>query len=399
VRCCVSGTKQDPSICRPLTVDTSTLHVQAGTSMQRKVLFDRLHGYWSCLGSSQLKPEELEPARSERLLHGNVSPFAAFIAARQLHEQESQRLTVHEQFISRIRGCSLGQNQSSQKSAEVSVGGSTRVGPLAEGLEDSSKAIAPHADHCSRSDGNSLCVEMLSVLPGEFRFPSSCASSLPEFELGFAASRQQHAPRPEVLTENSVAHHTYTPQPQQSMWLTEQRNRGHASMHHQGIIHDEGAALAESQERSSHRMEDSTQVTLGAASLLSTSAATDKQTKGIVARYLPDFWTRRTAVVSAGGRSSARRSAVDDTLCQRKCAVTSIHQKLQRSKAVPRSPLLTLPPDMKLSEGWTVADEVELAVSGQEFIDRFGEASPFRLHHCDTFNFSTCSWSAKPSHF
>lgn len=56
----------------------------------------------------------------------------------------------------------------------------------------------------------------------------------------------------------------------------------------------------------------------------------------------------------------------------RKSALVTIHDKLEKSKATPRSPLLALPPETELNEGWTVADEVELAAAGQEFMDRFG---------------------------
>jgi hypothetical protein len=352
-------------------------HMQLVTAVQRMVLFDRVHGYWSCLGSSQLRPEELEPARSERLLRGNVSPFAAVVAARQLHELETRRSAVHKQFIARVEGYSQGQQHAAGKGAKVSVRGLPPVAAIAEGFEQSSGASTQHAEHCACSDDESLRAAILCVLPDE----APPSYSFPEPKLNSATSSQQPGQRFAVFTERDVAPYTCTPKPRQAMWFPEQSNRGHAPRNQQGTDHDEGSALAESQERNSNEAEPSTQVILGTAHPPSTSSPAEPQTKKSVGGYLLASWTASGAAASAGGWRVARRSDVGGAVGLNKSAVTSIHQRLQRSKAIPRSPLLTLPPDMEISEGWTVTDEVELAASGQEFLDRFGESSLFSLHH------------------
>lgn len=97
------------------------------------VLFDRVHGYWSCLASSRLKPHELEPARSDRLVKGNVSPFAALVAAKRLSDLEHQRSAAHEQFMANMDDEGNDQNAESPKTSGTV--GRRAVMPIGEALE------------------------------------------------------------------------------------------------------------------------------------------------------------------------------------------------------------------------------------------------------------------------
>ena len=133
----------------------------------QKALFDRVHGYWSCLASSQVQSDELEPARSDRLIRGNVSPLAAVAAARQLQELDKRRSEAHDRFIAQFEAQHGEQQHAAAEHGKAIVEDSRAVVPVAEGYDGASGSESKHSEpHCN-SEGGNLRAEFMRIFTGE----------------------------------------------------------------------------------------------------------------------------------------------------------------------------------------------------------------------------------------
>lgn len=322
----------------------------------QKVLFDRVHGYWSALASSQLQPDELEPARSERLVRGNVSPFAALVAARQFCELDVRRSAVHERFIAQTEAVSGGQH-----TAKVDARGRNLAAAVAEGYEQAGDAGAAHRERKTWSDTGDICAEFLNVLPDNF----IGRPSAPRIALQSESISSACAPQHQVPKHGSVG--PFSCMSQQTNRLAMQDSRGRLLMRQRAEDNDTRAAVAEAK----------VQGTVRNTAPLNVATPAEQQTSEAASGALPACWSNNATSEAGDGAAGSRKSAL-----------LSIHSKLRKNNTIPRSALLALPAETELDEGWTVADEVELAAAGTEFMDRFGEL-PTRslvLQHCSTLS-------------
>lgn len=344
----------------------------------QKLLFDRVHGFWAS-SAIQLQPHELEPARTQRLC--SVSPLAAVVSTRQLLELETRRLAAHEHFIAQteaVSGGGGGQQHAAKTDAKASLGNSR---PVAEGNEQPSGSSATMSQQSSWSDSGDLRDEYLNVCPDEFANCPSLSTCPTTVNTSPTRGKLLCTWQQLEFTADGLGSPSTCMVTPREHFPAEKGNRGHAPIR-QGAADDHGrVALAEAVERRTTGTAHSTQGTVSPSDPLITAPLAEHQTTGAGSYFLPALFRKITG--AAVERSTDNR-AVSQT-----SAVISIHQKLQNSKAIPRSPLLDLPPGTHLGEGWTVADEVELAAAGQEFLDRFGELPPW--HICLSIAVAACS--------
>ena len=307
-----------------------------------------------------MQPDELEPARSERLVRGNVSPLAAVAAARQLHELDMRRSAAHENFVARFEAQAKGQQHPAAVHGKASEENSSTAVPVAEGCKQASGSGSKHIEPRSWSEGGNLRAEFLSVLPDDFFIDDTACTSrstVPVSSANTRLDRQQH----ELSAERVGISAAGKSIPNKERGLGAQSNREHVS----SCLADSGlcerVALAESMEQPNTGTAPGRQATFSTVGPVSAGAVAGPHTGSVC---LPDQQNSPAAPLAWIPESGA---------VPRQPALLSIHQKLQKSKLTPQSFLLALPPDKELGEGWTVADEVELAAASQESMDRFGE--------------------------